>query len=548
MQALLDRPLSDRAASVSLSVAWVLVALIANPVAELPLNDDWAYSLPVKSWVEQGDLRLTFWQSMPLLPQLGWGALFCLPFGFSFTALRVSTLVLGGLGVGLAFRLLRERGVAAPVALLGASCLLAQPVYVALSHTFMTDVPFVTLLLASSLFLMRALDSGRTTPLVVGTLLAVLATLVRQVGLILPLAFAVAGSARWGLRRSTLWRVLPPLLIVGASLPLSRGWIDRHLGLPALYDTRDAGLREALLDLAHLHLGVLRLPLERTAFLFLHLGLSLLPLLLVLLAARARTHRGVLLAALGMGVLFAGGLLVLGVRFPREDVGNIWLGLAVGPRTLPGAPPALPAAVLLVITVLASLGAGALAALVGDALGRAARDFRSGPRSVHALFLLALMVIGFAPFALAYGAHFDRYALFMVPLVPGLLLLRDVPVVSRRLLGPAFAWVLLVALFSAAATHDYLAGQRAVWALAEAHQRSQPDVPIEAGFEYDNYQQQHAEMFAGAPRTNALADRAAAPFAVAYAAPEGARVIARRTTGAWLPFAPREVVVFARQR
>ena len=105
MQALLDRPLSDRAASVSLSVAWVLVALIANPVAELPLNDDWAYSLPVKSWVEQGDLRLTFWQSMPLLPQLGWGALFCLPFGFSFTALRVSTLVLGGLGVGLAFRL-----------------------------------------------------------------------------------------------------------------------------------------------------------------------------------------------------------------------------------------------------------------------------------------------------------------------------------------------------------------------------------------------------------------------------------------------------------
>jgi len=133
----------------------------------------------------------------------------------------------------------------------------------------------------------------------------------------------------------------------------------------------------------------------------------------------------------------------------------------------------------------------------------------------------------------------------MVPLVP-VLLLNSSASVSPRLLVPAFAWLLLAALFSATATHDYLASHRAVWSLAREHQRRAPDALIDAGFEYNNYEQQHAELFDGAAPLNALAERPSAPFAIAYSAPDGARVLARASTHAWLPFAPREVVLFAR--
>ncbi|HTO08016.1 MAG TPA: hypothetical protein VMR86_13290 [Myxococcota bacterium] len=48
---------------------------------------------------------------MPLLSQAFCGALFCLPFGFSFAALRISTWVLGGSG-GIAWRAGQRAGFA----------------------------------------------------------------------------------------------------------------------------------------------------------------------------------------------------------------------------------------------------------------------------------------------------------------------------------------------------------------------------------------------------------------------------------------------------
>ncbi len=67
-----------------LTAAWVGMATLVDPRGEFSLNDDWAYALPVKTLVERGSIRFTFWQSMTLIAQVLWGALFCLPRGFSF--------------------------------------------------------------------------------------------------------------------------------------------------------------------------------------------------------------------------------------------------------------------------------------------------------------------------------------------------------------------------------------------------------------------------------------------------------------------------------
>src|SRR5262245_48191273 len=77
-----------------LSCMWVLGILVVNPLGDFPLNDDWVYGLTVKHSIEQREFQPGLWASAPLLTNVLWGALFTIPHGFSFTALRFSTLTL----------------------------------------------------------------------------------------------------------------------------------------------------------------------------------------------------------------------------------------------------------------------------------------------------------------------------------------------------------------------------------------------------------------------------------------------------------------------
>ena len=48
----------DRTSYVVISLAWLIVILVINPIAEFPLNDDWSYALSVKSLALNGNLEL----------------------------------------------------------------------------------------------------------------------------------------------------------------------------------------------------------------------------------------------------------------------------------------------------------------------------------------------------------------------------------------------------------------------------------------------------------------------------------------------------------
>ena len=71
----------DAAMLAVLAAIWGLVVLAIDPVGDFPLNDDWSYGLAVKYFVVDGRLRFTDWQSIPLITQVLWGALFTLPVG-----------------------------------------------------------------------------------------------------------------------------------------------------------------------------------------------------------------------------------------------------------------------------------------------------------------------------------------------------------------------------------------------------------------------------------------------------------------------------------
>lgn len=58
-----------------LSMVWVICAVVINPVGDFPLNDDWAYGLPVEVLLKEHAFKLTDWQGASLVVQLGWGVL-----------------------------------------------------------------------------------------------------------------------------------------------------------------------------------------------------------------------------------------------------------------------------------------------------------------------------------------------------------------------------------------------------------------------------------------------------------------------------------------
>ena len=87
---------------------WAISIFIVDPLGNFPLNDDWSFGLTVKHLIENGDFRPSGWTSMPLITNVLWGSLFCIPAGFSFTALRLSTLTLSLLGILGSYVLIRD--------------------------------------------------------------------------------------------------------------------------------------------------------------------------------------------------------------------------------------------------------------------------------------------------------------------------------------------------------------------------------------------------------------------------------------------------------
>src|SRR5262245_51872209 len=81
---------------------FVLTVLIVNPRRETALDDDWVCAITVRNLLNTGSYKLYQWGQPNILFQAYWGRLFAGLFGYSFTSLRGSTLVLTFVGL-LAF-------------------------------------------------------------------------------------------------------------------------------------------------------------------------------------------------------------------------------------------------------------------------------------------------------------------------------------------------------------------------------------------------------------------------------------------------------------
>src|SRR4051794_16366050 len=116
------RGLAHARAIAAILAGFALCELMIWPAANVPLIDDWTYAWSVSHLLETGRLEVLSISAVYPVTQILWGALFSLPFGFSFAALRISTVVLAALGSCALYLTLCELGLTRGRALLGTLC------------------------------------------------------------------------------------------------------------------------------------------------------------------------------------------------------------------------------------------------------------------------------------------------------------------------------------------------------------------------------------------------------------------------------------------
>ncbi len=226
-------------------LALIVSILLVNPLYDYPVGDDWTYALSVQYFLETGRLRLPDESAASLIFQTLWGALFCWPFGFSFSALHLSTLALSLAGLWAFYRLcaLRLEDARAEVAsswfpLLATLALWFHPIFFALSFTFFTDVPFFALFLLALYFFAKSRaarrEQERARALVLGTVFSGFAVLVRQYAILLPIGFFLSMLGE----RKAKERLWPRWIAVGMPAVVLLGfyiWIITAHGVPTQF-------------------------------------------------------------------------------------------------------------------------------------------------------------------------------------------------------------------------------------------------------------------------------------------------------------------------
>ncbi len=279
--------------------------MLLRPFQNTPFVDDWVYGWSVEHLLLTGELRILDNASSVNPVQVLWGALFCLPTGFSFTMLRVSTWVLSAACLCGLRLLMSEIGVGRAQALLATATLALYPVYFVLSHTFMTDVPFLCALVWFSYAAARALRTERLGWLAVAVLFAALAIGIRPAGIVAALALplTIVPLNRWR-RWSALVLMLLPFVAAGLVFWWYSSHIERRADLTWI-DGSPAWRRwQFKYGLASIHVSAVNMWWFCTAA----LGLAVAPLAI---ARFSRTHvRGaVVVSMIGAGAFALGPLI-----------------------------------------------------------------------------------------------------------------------------------------------------------------------------------------------------------------------------------------------
>lgn len=199
----------------------VALLVLLPPEHEYPIIDDWIYAGSVQHQVATGVFAMPPQSQANLVGLTLWGTLWVRLFGFSYTTLTYATLALALLGLLAFYGVARRVGTLPNAALLGTGLLAVNPLFLHLSASFMTDVPFLALVLVACYGYVRGLQRGQPGWLLAAGVCAGWGFLIRQFAVLVPAGFfgylLLAGlpARRWRWREMLLVAGPPALIVLG---------------------------------------------------------------------------------------------------------------------------------------------------------------------------------------------------------------------------------------------------------------------------------------------------------------------------------------------
>jgi hypothetical protein len=529
-----------------------------EPRGEFPLNDDWAYAHSVLWLLTEHRVRLSDWIAMNLLPQTLAGGATAAAFGFSFSALRHLTQAVALSASAAMLWLFRSAGMTPAQGLLGALAVVTTPWWLDLANSFMTDIYGMALALPAAALYLRALATrARPGSLAMATALSMLGVLQRQVVLVLPVAFACAWilarlvESRASVRSPRTWALaIMPFAACVLSIGLYKLYLDTGPGVPGAQRLLEGRVLPMLGRMLTLDPGYWRWSVELVSGLLGFIGLAVAGYAIVLLGrggGSARQRAGVMLGAAALSVL-----VLTGLWLPPYRTGQLITATGLGPyslfdvlgrfeRDLPSPEPAI---FWRVFGLAACVGASAFVVAVAVAIRAAWRERGCDARTI---FIIVAILAYLLPFAITdYG---DRYLLFILPFIVLLLhaIFGAVQHVRLRSVTSVGGVVMVIsALLSTAATHDYFAWNRARWAaIAEGVRRGATAETLDGGFEYNGFYRFEAKPQVAMPGKSwwwVKDDE----YCVTFEPRAGYALLRAWSVRAWMPTTPRNVLLLKR--
>jgi hypothetical protein len=449
-----------------------LCVAIAHPVSEMGYTDDWSYIWSARVLADTGHFVYNGWATAMLGWQLYLGALFIKLFGFSFTVVRMSTLLVAMSTAVLMQMLFVRFGIREWNATIATLTICLSPVFLPLAFSFMSDVPGLFCLLLCVYGCVRALqaetDQTAIGWLIVAAVSNVFGGTVRQI--VWLGALALVPSTAWAMRDRRKVLNAAGILWILSAIAIA--------GFIHWFKIQPYSISEKLLPsgLNADMLGEIRSGTFRS---FLAFGMYVLP---VSIAFLVRYPMAILS---GSAILLA--TLVLVLR--QKPV--LWLVPFSGVFSLPGKPPEVFSR-----STWAGLAILNIAAIIASLLcGFSARSFKDRGDQPGPSISWSGLATMFGPFTLAYivlistrVAIYDRYLLplLFVTLVFALRFYQQKW--GNRLPAASFVLVVLFAAFGVADMHDVFAMDRArVLAADRIIAAGNARTDIEGGFEYDGW-------------------------------------------------------------
>jgi hypothetical protein len=465
--------------AVAAIVGWyVFEFAILLPLTDAPVVDSWLYAAAVRRFLRTGEIHFPGYTQAMAVAQVVYGAAWGRVFGANAVSLEISIAILAVACCAMFHALLRKCGARNWQALAATGLLVCNPCFTFLSFSFMTEIPFLTMLIAAHLAFANADGERPQRWLWLAAALAVVDFLVRPFG-----AMAIAGcvgaivlynSRLFGARRfsrrsrvldpSQLFRLLAPFAV--ALLACAWIWIWLTVLSPKPWDLqRDENHFAWLLRVplaSYLRAGVLG-PL-------LYLGTVLAPMALLQLA----TPRWRRVAGCG-GAIFASALLLMQIDdhlpvTPEYSCFGGWHNVLL----LRGMSNRFfwTSGWQYGFLALGSFGAAGLIAAFADTYLRM--------RRAAAAAVISAMVYWAATIPLWF--YNDRYYLVLVPAGAIVLALSRLPR-SRVVVSAASAMTLAMGLMALGGTYSYQRGLEVIVATRNALEREGvPRSAIDAGY------------------------------------------------------------------